>query len=104
MFGRKMVLMGALIISIIAVAVEFIATTNAVFFIGKLLNGLMVGAVGTVMVSYIGEVGKLSVQFGAVLTPRSDLPPCPPWSVLLLCWRRLRYRSSSCLYHHQLHG
>ena len=54
--GRKNVLAGALIISFVAVAVEFIATTNLVFFIGKLLNGFMVGAVATTMVSYIGEV------------------------------------------------
>lgn len=54
--GRKKVLALALIISFIAVAVEFVATTNAVFFAGKLLNGFMVGAVGTVMISYIGEV------------------------------------------------
>lgn len=54
--GRKKVLTGALLISFAAVAIEFVATTNAVFFAGKLLNGLMVGAVATVMVSYIGEV------------------------------------------------
>ena len=58
MFGRKKLLISALIISIIAVAIEFVATTNPVFFVGKLLNGLMVGTVGTVMISYIGEVSK----------------------------------------------
>ncbi|KAF4948834.1 hypothetical protein FSARC_13640 [Fusarium sarcochroum] len=60
--GRKKVLMGALIVSYIAVAVEFIATTNLVFFIGKLLNGFMVGAVATTMVSYIGEVTALALR------------------------------------------
>jgi MFS family permease len=56
--GRKKVLLGAIIISLAAVATEFAATTNAVFFVGKLLNGIMVGAIGTIMVSYIGEVGS----------------------------------------------
>lgn len=58
--GRKMVLLGALVISFIAIGVEFVATTNAVFFVGKLLNGFMVGTIGTVMISYIGEVRNQS--------------------------------------------
>ncbi|KAK1561546.1 alpha glucoside transporter [Colletotrichum navitas] len=41
--GRKKVL--AIAISFVAVAIEFIATTNAVFLAGKLLNGFMFGAV-----------------------------------------------------------
>ncbi|KXH38287.1 maltose permease MAL31 [Colletotrichum salicis] len=60
--GRKKVLALALVISFIAVAIEFIATTNPVFFAGKLLNGLMVGAVGTIMVSYIGEITPLALR------------------------------------------
>ncbi|KAM0323347.1 hypothetical protein ACHAQA_008940 [Verticillium albo-atrum] len=60
--GRKKVLIGALLISFAAVAVEFVATTNAVFFAGKLLNGFMVGAVATVMVSYIGEIAPLALR------------------------------------------
>lgn len=35
---------------------EFVATTNAVFFGGKFLNGFAVGALASVTVSYIGEV------------------------------------------------
>ncbi|KAK2056392.1 alpha glucoside transporter [Colletotrichum caudatum] len=60
--GRKKVLAIALLISFVAVAIEFIATTNAVFFAGKLLNGFMVGAVGTIMVSYIGETTPLALR------------------------------------------
>ncbi|EQB55952.1 hypothetical protein CGLO_04056 [Colletotrichum gloeosporioides Cg-14] len=60
--GRKKVLALALIVSFIAVAIEFVATTNVVFFLGKLLNGVMVGAVGTVMVSYIGEITPLALR------------------------------------------
>lgn len=55
-FGRQKVVGGALVISFVAVALEFIATTSPVFFAGKFLNGIMVGTIGTVMVSYIGEV------------------------------------------------
>lgn len=54
--GRKTVLIGYLIISMAAVAIEFVATSNLVFFLGKLLNGVMVGGVATTMLSYIGEV------------------------------------------------
>lgn len=54
--GRKPVLLIALVVSFIAVGVEFYATTNPVFFAGKLLNGIMIGAIGSVMISYIGEV------------------------------------------------
>lgn len=54
--GRKPVLFIALAVSFIAVGVEFYATTNPVFFTGKLLNGIMIGAIGSVMISYIGEV------------------------------------------------
>ncbi|KAK7427645.1 hypothetical protein QQZ08_005920 [Neonectria magnoliae] len=60
--GRKNVLLGSLIISLIAVAIEFIATTNLVFFLGKLLNGVMVGGVATTMVSYIGEITPLALR------------------------------------------
>lgn len=37
-------------------AVELIATTSPVFFAGKLINGFMIGTIGTIMISYIGEV------------------------------------------------
>jgi MFS transporter, SP family, general alpha glucoside:H+ symporter len=60
--GRKKVLLGALLINFAAVAVMFIATTNPVFFVGKMLNGLVVGAIGTVTVSYIGEVHTFHIQ------------------------------------------
>ncbi|KAK1633549.1 maltose permease MAL31 [Colletotrichum phormii] len=60
--GRKKVLALALVISFIAVAIEFIATKNPVFFAGKLLNGFMLGAVGTIMVSYIGEITPLALR------------------------------------------
>lgn len=57
--GRKPVVFIALAVSFIAVGIEFHATTNPVFFAGKLLNGIMVGTIGSVMISYIGEVNFL---------------------------------------------
>ncbi|KAL2819449.1 general substrate transporter [Aspergillus granulosus] len=62
MFGRKKTLMVALVISYIAVAIEFVATSNPVFFTGKLLNGFMVGTVATVMITYIGEISPLALR------------------------------------------
>lgn len=46
----------ALVVSFVGVGVEFYATTNGVFFAGKLINGIMVGIVATNMIAYIGEV------------------------------------------------
>lgn len=38
---------------------EFIATTNELFFGGKFLNGFAVGTIQTVSGAYIGEVSVL---------------------------------------------
>ena len=65
--GRQLVLIGALVISFAAVGVEFAATTNPVFFVGKFLNGFMVGTIGTVMVGYIGEVNSTPTLAHSVL-------------------------------------
>lgn len=54
--GRKPVLLMALVVTFGAVAIEFCATTDDVFFVGKFLNGIMVGTIGSVMMSHIGEV------------------------------------------------
>lgn len=67
--GRKPVLFIALAVSFIAVGIEFYATTNPVFFAGKLLNGIMIGAIGSVMISYIGEVSysnRLETSTGSI--------------------------------------
>jgi len=52
----------ALAISFIAISMEFVATTNGLFFGGKFLNGFAVGAIQTVNVTYIGEVKKHTVS------------------------------------------
>lgn len=53
--GRRAVIILALLITFAAVTVEFIATSNAVFFAGKFLNGFATGAISSVAVTYIGE-------------------------------------------------
>ncbi|KAK0758316.1 hypothetical protein N5P37_008713 [Trichoderma harzianum] len=61
-FGRKLMLLVALVVSFVGVGVEFYATTNAVFFAGKLINGIMVGIVATNMITYIGEIAPLALR------------------------------------------
>lgn len=48
--------MGCLVITFAAVTMEFVATTNELFFGGKFLNGFATGALASVTVTYIGEV------------------------------------------------
>lgn len=46
----------ALLISFASVTLEMVATTNAMFFGGKFLNGFATGTLASVCVTYIGEV------------------------------------------------
>jgi MFS transporter, SP family, general alpha glucoside:H+ symporter len=55
-FGRKPVMFVSLFLSFAAIAIEFVATTNAVFFVGKLINGFLTGALLTAAMTYNGEV------------------------------------------------
>jgi SP family general alpha glucoside:H+ symporter-like MFS transporter len=48
--------MGALALSLVAITVEVISTTNPVFFAGKILNGVAVGVLASVCSVYVGEV------------------------------------------------
>lgn len=54
--GRRMVIMTCLVITFAAVTMEFVSTTNELFFGGKFLNGFATGALASVTVTYIGEV------------------------------------------------
>lgn len=54
--GRKLTILIALVISVGAVTLEFVSTTNEMFFGGKFLNGFAVGALASVPVTYVGEV------------------------------------------------
>ncbi|KAI1848052.1 hypothetical protein JX266_006165 [Neoarthrinium moseri] len=62
LIGRRGVLIGCFVITFAAVTVEFIATTNAVFFAGKFINGFAVGAIATLTVAYIGEITPLALR------------------------------------------
>lgn len=42
---------------------EFVATTNELFFGGKFLNGFAIGALASVTVTYIGEVRTTSIDW-----------------------------------------
>lgn len=54
--GRRNTLIGALCISFAAITMEFVATTNELFFGGKFINGFAVGTIQIVAGSYVGEV------------------------------------------------
>lgn len=54
--GRRAVIMMCLVVSFVAITMEFVATTNELFFGGKFLNGFAIGALSSVCVTYIGEV------------------------------------------------
>lgn len=41
---------------------EFAATTNALFFGGKLLNGVAIGLIVTIMISYISDIAPLRLR------------------------------------------
>lgn len=61
--GRRMVVLICLVISFAAITMEFVATTNELFFGGKFLNGFAVGALASVTVTYIGEVSCSTSKF-----------------------------------------
>ncbi|KAF1967930.1 maltose permease MAL31 [Bimuria novae-zelandiae CBS 107.79] len=60
--GRRAVIMSCLVMSFVAITMEFIATTNGVFFGGKFLNGFATGALSSVTVTYIGEIAPLALR------------------------------------------
>ncbi|KAJ4321899.1 hypothetical protein N0V84_005065 [Fusarium piperis] len=60
--GRRAVIIICLVITYAAITMEFVATTSAVFFGGKFLNGFAVGALASVTVSYIGEITPLALR------------------------------------------
>lgn len=60
--GRQNTLIGALTVSFIAITLEFVATTNEMFFGGKFLNGFAVGTIQIVAGTYIGEIVPLPLR------------------------------------------
>ncbi|KAL3421068.1 MFS hexose transporter [Phlyctema vagabunda] len=60
--GRRWCLVGALALSFVAITMEFVATTNQLFFGGKFLNGFAVGTIQAVSGTYIGEITPLAIR------------------------------------------
>ncbi|KAF2678873.1 general substrate transporter [Lentithecium fluviatile CBS 122367] len=60
--GRRAVVIICLMISFAAITMEFVATTNEIFFGGKFLNGFATGALASVTVTYIGEIAPLALR------------------------------------------
>ncbi|KAK9312418.1 general substrate transporter [Lipomyces starkeyi] len=60
--GRKKLVMISLALSFAAITMEFVATTNELFFGGKLVNGFATGALSSVCVTYIGEIAPLALR------------------------------------------
>ncbi|RFU78605.1 maltose permease [Trichoderma arundinaceum] len=69
--GRRFTIVIALAISFASVTLEVIATTNAMFFGGKFLNGFATGILASVCVTYIGEISPLALR--GLLTAMSAL-------------------------------
>ncbi|KAH8649798.1 general substrate transporter [Xylariales sp. PMI_506] len=61
-FGRRPFLAACITISFAAIAIEFVAVTNATFFGGKLLNGFATAAVLSCAMAYLGEIVPLAVR------------------------------------------
>ncbi|KAJ9623856.1 uncharacterized protein PV06_06810 [Exophiala oligosperma] len=58
--GRQWTIVGALVVSFVAITMEFVSTTKGVFFGGKFLNGFATGTIQAVMTTYIGEITPLA--------------------------------------------
>jgi MFS family permease len=68
LIGRKKTVIIALAISFAAISMEFVATSNALFFGGKFLNGFAVGTLQAVTGTYVGEV-RLHLSLFQTETP-----------------------------------
>jgi MFS family permease len=55
--GRRNALIVAIALSLVAITMEFVATTNGLFFGGKLLSGMAVAAIEAVCGTYLAEAG-----------------------------------------------
>lgn len=83
--GRRWTLVTALAVSFAAITIEFVATTNEVFFAGKFVNGFAVGTIQATSGTYIGEVCILLHDFTLqLLTMLIDCSTGPSWTRNLL--------------------
>ncbi|EON60796.1 hypothetical protein W97_00005 [Coniosporium apollinis CBS 100218] len=60
--GRKKTVMAFLVVSWIGVTMEFISTTNELFFGGKFVNGFAVGTLAALGTTYVGEIAPLALR------------------------------------------
>ncbi|KAJ3536365.1 hypothetical protein NM208_g6753 [Fusarium decemcellulare] len=100
-FGRKPILHVALVVSYAAITMEFVATTNELFFGGKFLNGFATGCIATVCVSYLGEIAPLAFRGVATCLVGFSYTLGPLVSALIVKYtgtlpNRWAYRSVFC--------
>ncbi|RDW76922.1 hypothetical protein BP6252_04975 [Coleophoma cylindrospora] len=62
MIGRKLAYLVAMVVAVVGITLEVIATQNAVFFAGKFVNGFALGAFIAVSFSYIGEIAPMALR------------------------------------------
>jgi MFS family permease len=56
LIGRRWMIVSGLAITFVGVALEFASTTVQVFFAGKFINGLALGILTTVVLTWVSEV------------------------------------------------
>jgi len=59
LLGRKKTVMAFLAVSFGSITMEFVSTTNSLFFAGKFVNGLAVGVLAAICPTYVGEISPL---------------------------------------------
>nr|QFR37061.1 MFS transporter [Cyberlindnera americana] len=60
--GRRRVILFASFFSIPWITLEFVATTIEVFFVGKVMNGLALGALSACCSAYVSEIAPLAIR------------------------------------------
>jgi hypothetical protein len=69
-FGRKYLMIAAILCSFAAIALEFVSVTNQIFFGGKIINGFATGIIWTIGMAYVGEVSPLPWSWRPILLYR----------------------------------
>nr|QFR37180.1 MFS transporter [Cyberlindnera americana] len=61
-YGRRLILVLMLIITIPSIAMEYVATSIHVFVAGKSLNALCLGCFNTICLSYVSEISPMALR------------------------------------------
>lgn len=72
--GRKLSFAIAFVFSAVGITLEVIATTSALFFVGKFINGFAIGFFIATSFTYVGEVSIPGLCPGMALTPSKIAP------------------------------